>query len=84
MYYIDQEDKMPPFLANLQQLLCDNIVFQSLQLMYHYQGSVPALFNKRRVSKFEREYIAQLKDEFDVPNPQESQPQTAHKSKTNA
>ena len=84
MYYIDQENKMPPFLANLQQLLCDNIEFQALQLMYHYQGSVPALFNKRRVSKFEREYIAQLKDEFDVPNPRESQSPKAQKSRTNA
>lgn len=74
IYYINQEEKLPPFLSKLQQLLCDNICFQALQLIYKYQGSLIGLLNRRRISQFERNYISQLKDEFDVSNPQESQP----------
>ena len=70
LYYINQEDKLPPFLTNLPQLLSDNIQFQALQLLYHYQGSLPVLLNKRRSSQFERDYLNQLKEEFDISNPQ--------------
>lgn len=72
--FIDQEDKLPPFLANLQQLLCDNIAFDALRFLYRWQGSLPVLFNKRRVSQFECGYLNQLKEEFDISNPQESKP----------
>ena len=74
LYYISQEEKLPPFLAKLQQTLCDNIQFQALQLIYSYQGSLPALLKRRRVSQFEKDYLNQLRDEFDISNPQDSQP----------
>ena len=32
------------------------------------------MLNRRRVSQFERDYLKQLKEEFDVSNPQDSQP----------
>ena len=74
LYYISQEEKLPPFLSNLQQRLCDHIAFDALQTLYQYQGSLPALLNRRRMSQFEREYILQLKQEYKVSNPQESPP----------
>lgn len=41
--------------------------------------------NRRRVSQFERDYINQLKDEYDISNPQESQPpENTKKASTNA
>ena len=74
IYYISEEDKLPPFLSNLQQLLCDHVHFEALQIIYQFQGSLPGLLNRRRVSQFERDYISQLKDDFDISNPQDSQP----------
>ena len=74
IYFINEEDKLPHFLSNLQQLLCDNIHFAALQLLYRFQGSLPGLLNRRRVSQFEKDYLTQLKDEFQMSKPQESQP----------
>lgn len=84
IYFISQEEKLPPFLSQLQQLLCDHISFEALQLMYHYQGSLPGLLNRRRVSQFEREHLSQLKNEYDISNSQESQPPAQQKVSTNA
>lgn len=46
IYFISQEEKLPPFLSQLQQLLCDNICFEALQFMYRYQGSLPGLLKR--------------------------------------
>ena len=48
--YINQEEKLPPFLGNLQELLCDNICFRALRQLCQFQGSLPGLLNRRRVS----------------------------------